>query len=154
MSDDGNFLFPNHQIQFIRPTYLITATATVPRVVFTKVLDKKRRKRVESDDLHQGRAELASKGPTVEIEVKIANISLFLPLLPQTLEPVVVFKVVNSLSGTSSLLAVLLLLLLVLLGGASPFPGVGAGVLLGDPVASVGANVVAHVAGGLVAHVA
>ena len=152
MSDDGNFLFPNHQIQFIRPTYLITATATVPRVVFTKVLDKKRRKRVESDDLHQGRAELASKGPTVEIEVKIANISLLLPLLPKTLEPVVVFKVVNSLSGTSSLLVVLLLL--VLLGGASPFPGVGAGVLLGDPVASVGANVVAHVAGGLVAHVA
>ena len=152
MSDDGNFLFPNHQIQFIRPTYLITATATVPRVVFTKVLDKKRRKRVESDDLHQGRAELASKGPTVEIEVKIANISLLLPLLPQTLEPVVVFKVVNSLSGTSSLLV--LLLLLVLLGRASPFPWVGAGVLLGDPVASVGANVVAHVAGGLVAHVA
>ena len=152
MSDDGNFLFPNHQIQFIRPTYLITATATVPRVVFTKVLDKKRRKRVESDDLHQGRTELASKGPTVEIEVKIANISLLLPLLPKTLEPVVVFKVVNSLSGTSSLLVVLLLL--VLLGGASPFPWVGAGVLLGDPVASVGANVVAHVAGGLVAHVA
>ena len=79
MSDDGNFLFPNHQIQFIRPTYLITATATVPRVVFTKVLDKKRRKRVESDDLHQGRAELASKGPAVEIEVEIANISLLLP---------------------------------------------------------------------------
>ena len=152
MSDDGNFLFPNHQIQFIRPTYLITATATVPRVVFTKVLDKKRRKRVESDDLHQGRAELASKGPTVEIEVKIANIPLLLPLLPQTLEPVVVFKVVNSLSGTSSLLVVLLLL--VLLRGASPFPWVGAGVFLGDPVASVGANVVAHVAGGLVAYVA
>ena len=152
MSDDGNFLFPNHQIQFIRPTYLITATATVPRVVFTKVLDKKRRKRVESDDLHQGRAELASKGPTVEIEVKIANIPLLLPLLPQTLEPVVVFKVVDSLSGTSSLLVVLLLL--VLLGGASPFPWVGAGVFLGDPVASVGANVVAHVAGGLVAYVA
>ena len=153
MSDDGNFLFPNHQIQFIRPTYLITATATVPRVVFTKVLDKKRRKRVESGDLHQGRAELASKGPTVEIEVKIANIPLLLPLLPKTLEPVVVFKVVNSLSGTSSLLVVLLLLL-VLLRGASPFPWVGAGVFLADPVASVGANVVAHVAGGLVAHVA
>ena len=54
------FFFPTTKYNLFA-LYLITATATVPCAVFTKVLDKKRRKRVESDDLHWGRAKLASE---------------------------------------------------------------------------------------------
>ena len=58
------FFFPTTKYNLLALPNNSNCYCTV-RPVFTKVLDKKRRKRVESDDLHWGRAKLASERAAV-----------------------------------------------------------------------------------------